>query len=452
MKDEEIEVLKNILFENYSKEQLFEIFKKIDFNSILDLAYETKVFNIVYDIISPYGKMNFENLKRKKLYELKYKKHDEVMMDIVNIFNDEHINYAIVKGDALGYIIYGKNIRQYSDIDIFVSKKDLAKCKRILEFNLYKEIHGDFLSDYDNNINKVDELVFVNIDNDVKFEVKCFDFLVNDKIVEEFLLNTLDCNNKYKVLSNEDAFIYLIITAYKNMQYYYDEYSLKDVTDIYYFIKNVDYNYEKILSFFEQNNLLNILDFVFSTVNRLAPKLNLTDIGKEYKIKNQIYHFMVENDMMKTIVKRKERLQVGKCGHAAYINQCGIAKIFKVRKNKENIINIFGNVKMKIWAFDDRLQFEIVDFDDEDGAYYINMHFMQKNICTYLYGNVCFEKNNGVISSDFDEETTEKNLLYYDDILFDKNAYFYATMVSKDGHNMYDSIGYTYIPAILSIE
>lgn len=44
-----------MLFENYSKEQLFEIFNKIDFNSILDLAYET------YKLIKGIGEIYIVN-------------------------------------------------------------------------------------------------------------------------------------------------------------------------------------------------------------------------------------------------------------------------------------------------------------------------------------------------------------------------------------------------------
>lgn len=128
--------------------------------------------------------------------------------------------------------------------------------------------------------------------------------------------------------------------------------------------------------------------------------------------------------MMETIVKRKERLQAGKFEHVGYINQCGLAKIFNIRKNEENIINILDNVKIKIWKLDDSLQFEIVDFDDKNGTCFLKIYFMKRKISPYLYEIVCFDKNDGIISSDFNTKTAVKNSIYYDDIIIDKNAYF----------------------------
>ena len=165
--------------------------------------------------------------------------------------------YAIIKGIPLSYLAYSNfNGRNYSDIDILISRENVRYCEKILFKYGYIDLQGDILKKRQNKIlclscshqlptfyKKIyDDFLYFDLNFDVfwgEYEGKRID-------IEEFLSDTIEMEIygvKVKTLPPIKAMIQLILHHYKDMNSIFLLATRKSIKydmfkDIFYLLKN----------------------------------------------------------------------------------------------------------------------------------------------------------------------------------------------------------------------
>ena len=178
----------------------------------------------------------------------------------INLFNncDSDIPYAIIKGEPLSILAYGTyGMREYSDIDILVDKKDLQIIENILQKNNYiMDFNKNLLTNhasrffslcyshqllpYQKIVNKM--IYRIDINHDIfwgEYEGKRIE-------IAKFLSDTIEIEIygiRTKTLAPLKAMIQLILHHYKDMNSIFLLATRKSIKhnmfkDVYYLLKN----------------------------------------------------------------------------------------------------------------------------------------------------------------------------------------------------------------------
>lgn len=193
---------------------------KINDNEFLRLVKHHRLESILYQsksfektVLSPslQEKLNTLN-KRNKMRMIKLSSE---LIIISKKLNKENIDFVVLKGPVLSQQIYDDfSVRNYRDIDILVSPKDIIKAKEVLE-----KVGYSTKSKY-STIGKLNnkELKFLN--SEKKTMVELHHRFFNNKLLFPFLdeyfnnSETVQINSyKIPILSNSINFLYLITHA-----------------------------------------------------------------------------------------------------------------------------------------------------------------------------------------------------------------------------------------------
>lgn len=169
-----------------------------------------------------------------------------------------HINYAVVKGEALSQQVYNEpNKRRSSDIDILLDKKYVI----LLEIELKKLGFTQLLSDNENEVrrNKIlclayshqipfyqKEKLGFHLNVDVNFDIFGGEYEGERIDIDEFMSDTIEMDIygcKVKTLPPLKAMIQLILHHYKDMNSIFLLATRKSIRyemfqDVYYLLKN----------------------------------------------------------------------------------------------------------------------------------------------------------------------------------------------------------------------
>lgn len=110
-----------------------------DWNAFIDLAYEHGVFPLVYKTLKNYGELiPQEILHSIKMLNIEIVKENMLMtaelIKVMKLLEKNNIEALAFKGPTLAQMAYGNiTLRQYSDLDIFVHKKDIYKIYDLLK-------------------------------------------------------------------------------------------------------------------------------------------------------------------------------------------------------------------------------------------------------------------------------------------------------------------------------
>lgn len=130
-----IELLRN---EDSTKINL-ESFKDIDWKVFIELSFHHRLYPIIYPKLKqfngefvPEDVVDFTSFHYRK-NTLKMLKFSAVTENISRLFSDENIPLILLKGSALGYLLYGDvSLRTSSDLDFLVPMEKLKEADRLL--------------------------------------------------------------------------------------------------------------------------------------------------------------------------------------------------------------------------------------------------------------------------------------------------------------------------------
>lgn len=111
-----------------------------DYNKVIKLSIEQKILCNIYETLCEIDKKT----KIKSTFYYLMIKNDlsertELFLKIIKLLNDNKIEYVVIKGFVLGYLIYcNTTTRIFSDLDIIIKEKDYLNILDILIKNNYK--------------------------------------------------------------------------------------------------------------------------------------------------------------------------------------------------------------------------------------------------------------------------------------------------------------------------
>jgi len=183
-------------------------------HGVLPLVY--KVFNKYSNLISSYYLLILKN------YYLEITAENmgltKELIQIANILSTNDINYFTFKGPTLSFNIFGDiTMRQYSDIDIMIEKKDLEKAISLIKNHGYEDFLNLTQEQFSFRKNNSHEYSLINKKKGVLLELH-WSFLDNDHPtnIDNFinfsdLKKVLIVDKKLNILNNEELLIYLCI-------------------------------------------------------------------------------------------------------------------------------------------------------------------------------------------------------------------------------------------------
>ena len=178
---------------------------------------------------------------------------------ITTMLEYNNINYAVVKGSALSFYTYGNiHTRQYSDIDIIVSSKDIVKACTLFLQEGFKEEFIEHLHSNNFSVSSEDLEKHFLSSTEKKFLKKGYPLI--EVKVESGLLGADFFNqalrSKARIMDNSvsfytfniiNTFLYLSWTLFENFyiesSFLGKDYVIRDILDYYFYINK----YEEIL-------------------------------------------------------------------------------------------------------------------------------------------------------------------------------------------------------------
>jgi len=210
---------------------------------------------------------------------------------LISFLNEKNIMYALIKGPMLSKKIYDNPfLRLSSDIDFLIQRENLDLLKQFLNKNGFfqgKIIDGE-ISKYNReeilfySLNthqvapyrkKVSNLlpVFATLDFNTSIIWGESNQTINTAKVLEHSHTSEFFSTPIRCLDNEMEFISLCLHHYKDLNSIYllakKGISLNSFLDIYYYIKNVSLNFEKVLSISSLYNIGRYLYYCFYYIN-----------------------------------------------------------------------------------------------------------------------------------------------------------------------------------------
>ncbi len=203
---------------------------KIDnWRQLFDSAYMHGVFPLVYDTLKKHRDMlSSDVLDTFKLRNLEIAQSNMLMtselLRIVKLFDQFNIPYITLKGPVLSQIIHGDTIhRQFTDLDILVSRDNMQKVSQILLDHGYKTLHPIAFLSNKALLNIGKDFTFQHIESKTLVEMHWSLFL--NAQIEKSKINLFSDNNivvnikktSVKTLALEHLLIYLCLHGSKHL-------------------------------------------------------------------------------------------------------------------------------------------------------------------------------------------------------------------------------------------
>lgn len=233
----------------------------------------------------------------------------------------DNIKHAFLKGSILSHckigndFLYGIGERVSNDIDILISPKDISNIDKTLKNLGFKQAYWNFdknemiefsrseiLSRRMNRgetapyMQKFDSVCLNFVEVDINFSV---DYLPtgNGELLDQMLEKAVVAsrkNIKLYALDNEYNFLHLLMHQYKEAIIYSMVKRNKDLElykylDIYLYIKNELFDFNKFVSIIKNFHLEKECYFVLYTVSKIFKSLEISKLLKSFKPKNLDY-------------------------------------------------------------------------------------------------------------------------------------------------------------------
>lgn len=247
--------------------------------------------------------MTKDELYKKNIYisKLRYKSCLELFDSL------KHIDYVIIKGEPLSMYCYNLfGMRNSSDIDILIDKKNLSLLEKVLE-------KGGFIS---TNTSRHDRILmlsyshqvapwFKNIINNLRLYIdinidvlwgersdKCID--INNFISDSVCLNIFGC--EIKTLTPSKMLIQVALHHYKEMNSLYHLYTHNSLNinlfnDIYHLFKNRknDIDINELYDFCDKNKITKYIYYIFYYTNKIFNDKELAEATNMFKTEDGMF-------------------------------------------------------------------------------------------------------------------------------------------------------------------
>lgn len=226
---------------------------------------------------------SFTEVLLRRANEIKYESTLYSINDILKRFDLTGIEYVIYKGGINNLILYNSFVRDFTDVDLIIKKKDFQKVWNILYENGYKERDDDGLEpDIYNFKYLMGGAQFTKSNNSY---VLTLDIHTNAPIInalaDEILLSRIDYSFNFlnfKIPNRTYYFLIMLINLYDNFCTTYGilhNYRFIDIYECILFYKKfegeIDLNI--IIHTFYTNKRSDIVTFVFYILNLFSPNL-----------------------------------------------------------------------------------------------------------------------------------------------------------------------------------
>nr|WP_144921661.1 nucleotidyltransferase family protein [Paenibacillus bovis] len=288
-------ILKQGLDEEVEHANLYDI----DWNIVLELSLEHKVFPLVYKYIKKYIPEQYqETYNWHHFYHLINTSNKiKELQNILKEAEKNKVNVILIKGIALSKLIYNDfYARLAGDIDILVKEEDMLKMEKIMlnlgyerDFDsnkklseLYKEkILSGKISTIYKDLHDSHEVSYIKDINDmftIQVEIKRATSSIPKKYIEDFFESTqiIDINNyQVSTLNPLNTLIHLISNAYENTEhslFYKKNINLRDYCDLYLYInkykENIDWDTvsERVANY---ESMTQKIIYIFHNLNQL---------------------------------------------------------------------------------------------------------------------------------------------------------------------------------------
>jgi|GEM_PF-1697080 len=254
-------IINKVKFENIRDEKLIS---EVDIELFLQIVNKNKCLPLVKIYLDFFDKKYHDKIIEEYDKFIIYNSQLlSIAKEVASISTKRNIEIFEPKGISLALTIYGDlNKRQFNDLDFIVEIKNLTKLGNILvEQGLYHRHNGD-IEDICNNMSKYKdslayEIKFIKNYKDlpqVCIELKkCTDAVDYSGILnlmelkeDIFLTNGIS----YKTFSKEGLLLHLCANIYTDHYRYEGVFSdagkFRNFVDLYFFVKNVNYDIEKL--------------------------------------------------------------------------------------------------------------------------------------------------------------------------------------------------------------
>lgn len=199
-------------------------FAGINWDYLLQLTIRHRVLEQVYTVLKIFPQVPVEIINKLKLSVNKIKLHllhmtGEVIR-LTRKLDEMKINYVIVKGIPLAVDLYGSaDSRQCKDIDLWVDKTDIERCRKLLFASEYNQVLPSYeLTGFKEQyyFTHMHDVTFqhsrLNIEVELHFRLEYYGlnfWPINAVSTKEVMLG----NNKITTLADDYNFLYLVIHA-----------------------------------------------------------------------------------------------------------------------------------------------------------------------------------------------------------------------------------------------
>jgi hypothetical protein len=266
-----------------------------DWNYILSFSQKHGISSLIYSnilryldskvpaiILNSFRANNLENSKKNLFLT-------SVLIKIVNELNESGTEVIPYKGAVLSQLIYQNvTIREFSDLDLIVFKKDIPRVKEYLvknnfntQFDLVKYQQDYYLNSKYYYIN------FLRSDNKVALDLHWASAAPNysfSRPLDYFYgrLEELEINNKvFAVLSTEDLFLQLCLHGAKHNWSRFNW--ITDIANLLVIKPEIDYDY--MIYEAKKLNCINVLAYGLGLINKLFNLRIILD--KDLGLKNE---------------------------------------------------------------------------------------------------------------------------------------------------------------------
>ena len=306
--------------------------KECDFEYMAEVAFIHRLLSPFYRTYKPfldertriYCENKLELRKSKKIAQLEHLK------EIKKHFQQENIDFVLVKGFALAQLIFGDFYsRDFGDIDLLIEMESYEKADKIM-----KDL--GFVSNLNNG--RIPELIKIDcyeIEYFYEFtsgrklcvELKMVTSSIRDRdtiaqLKKDRMLINLD-GEEYETINFNNTFILLCVNTYANIELEFGEGKMRDFVDIYFFLKKYEseLNWDYIEMFCQAHKMTHKLYAVLTEINKIYGNYVSNDIIDRFLISKIKYDKSVFNyyehgwmrdwgvDIIDSILNRKAHLK-----------------------------------------------------------------------------------------------------------------------------------------------
>lgn len=211
-----VKYITHVLSSIIKGKQIDDIPPKLDLEFLFKLCRFHRIENIIYlalmDKLSDEAKTLFKQAYDRSLYV--YAKQHYYLETIENAFENEGIDYLLLKGGEISSLYPTEDMRQSSDFDIYIGRENSSKAKEIMMREGFEiEVYNDNNDDHDEYI--ADKIILcelhrVLIQNKHPWQEEC------NKIPERLI--RVENSHRMK-MNSEDFYVYNLAHTAKHMKF-----------------------------------------------------------------------------------------------------------------------------------------------------------------------------------------------------------------------------------------